>query len=48
METYVRARVDKDYSHLVQLRASAINQCTYCLAMHCLEDRNGSGVVSLW
>lgn len=39
METYVRARVDKDYSHLVQLRASAINQCTYCLAMHRRDAR---------
>ncbi|OFP34726.1 carboxymuconolactone decarboxylase family protein [Corynebacterium sp. HMSC071B10] len=34
LETYVRARVDKRYSHLVQLRASALNQCVYCLAMH--------------
>lgn len=39
METYVRARVDKDYSHLVQLRASALNQCTYCLAMHRRDAR---------
>lgn len=39
METYVRARVDKDDSHLVQLRASAINQCTYCLAMHRRDAR---------
>lgn len=39
METYVRARVDKDYSHLVQLQASAINQCTYCLAMHRRDAR---------
>ena len=39
LETYVRARVDKDFSHLVQLRASAINQCTYCLAMHRRDAR---------
>lgn len=39
METYVRARVEKEYSHLVQLRASAINQCVYCLAMHRRDAR---------
>lgn len=39
LETYVRARVEKDLSHLVQLRASALNQCTYCLAMHRRDAR---------
>lgn len=39
LETYVRAKVDKDSSHLVQLRASALNQCVYCLAMHRRDAR---------
>ncbi|MCQ4621883.1 carboxymuconolactone decarboxylase family protein [Corynebacterium sp. CCUG 70398] len=39
LETYVRARVEKDFSHLVQLRASALNQCVYCLAMHRRDAR---------
>ena len=39
LETYVRARVEKDASHLVQLRASALNQCVYCLAMHRRDAR---------
>jgi len=39
LETFVRARVDKDMSHLVQLRASALNQCVYCLAMHRRDAR---------
>ncbi|MDK8795262.1 carboxymuconolactone decarboxylase family protein [Corynebacterium sp. MSK041] len=41
LETYVRARVAKDFSHLVQLRASALNQCVYCLAMHRRDARKG-------
>ena len=41
LETYVRARVTKDFSHLVQLRASALNQCVYCLAMHRRDARKG-------
>ena len=39
LEAFVRARVNKDYSHLVQLRASALNQCVYCLAMHRRDAR---------
>ena len=39
LETYVRARVDKRYQHLMQLRVSALNQCVFCLAMHRREAK---------
>ena len=39
LETFVRARVEKDSNHMVQLRASALNQCVYCLAMHRRDAR---------
>lgn len=39
LEGYVRARVEKDYAHLVQLRVSALNGCVYCLAMHRRDAR---------
>lgn len=39
LEGYVRTRVEKDISHLVQLRASALNGCVYCLAMHRRDAR---------
>lgn len=42
LETYVRTRVDKNLSHLVKLRASALNQCVYCLAMHRRDAKKDS------
>lgn len=39
LETFVRTRVEKDSNHMVQLRASALNQCVYCLAMHRRDAR---------
>ena len=39
LEGYVRARVEKEFSHLAQLRASALNGCIYCLAMHRRDAR---------
>ena len=34
LEGYVRRRVEKKLLHLVKLRASVINGCTYCVDMH--------------
>ncbi|NQD95889.1 carboxymuconolactone decarboxylase family protein [Pseudomonas sp. CrR25] len=32
--------LDRQIHHLVQLRASQINQCAYCVKMHCREARD--------
>ncbi|MGN9910912.1 carboxymuconolactone decarboxylase family protein [Phytohabitans sp. LJ34] len=34
LEGYIRRRVEKKLLHLVKLRASIINGCTYCVDMH--------------
>ena len=34
METYVRANVEHGLLHLIKLRASILNGCTFCVDMH--------------
>lgn len=34
LEGYIRRRVEKKLLHLVKLRASIVNGCTYCVDMH--------------
>ncbi|KAA0919929.1 carboxymuconolactone decarboxylase family protein [Dietzia sp. ANT_WB102] len=39
LEAYSRARVSRQDSHLIRLRASAVNGCRYCTAMHRRDAR---------
>lgn len=39
LEAYTRTRVPRNLAHLVRLRASALNGCRYCLAMHRRDAR---------
>lgn len=39
LEAYTRIRVSRADSHLVRLRASALNGCRYCTAMHRRDAR---------
>ena len=35
------AKLDQDFAHLLKLRASQINGCTYCVRMHSADARKG-------
>lgn len=54
LEGYIRRRVEKKLLHLVKLRASIINGCTYCVDMHsqsAIEDGESTRrlfAVSAW
>ena len=37
LEKYVRANVDGHLLHLIKLRASMLNGCSYCVDMHSTE-----------
>lgn len=39
METYARRNNDKRTNHLVKILSSAINGCSYCIAMHTRDAR---------
>lgn len=39
LEAYSRTRVPRELAHLVRLRASVLNGCRYCLAMHRRDAR---------
>ncbi|TDE10138.1 carboxymuconolactone decarboxylase family protein [Jiangella asiatica] len=54
LEKYVRANIDTTLLHLVKMRASIINECSYCVDMHSRdalaagEDRRRMFAVAAW